>query len=135
MSGSGLVSSTTIACAYARSLFEDLYGDKTKEGYHIELQLSAMGTCQNNNPITISLNNISFNLSTWSNAMFRVLRRSERFRPSDIVYETTTGFSQQGCNLKYEVTGSAGYTWQFWDVTIHAFLVEDSPTYKWQRIS
>lgn len=134
-SGTGLVSETTLACAYSHMLFDNLYKyDTGRTGYHVELKLTAQVTSANNNQVTLYLNNIATGTEgTWSSTTFRKIMTSDYFKVSDIVLETTSGYSQQGCNLTYTVTGLAGYSWQFWDVTLHAFMVEDEPTYKWKR--
>lgn len=133
-SGSGNVSKTSVYGAYGYSLIDGVFANTTAPaGYHKEYRLSFQGTTGTGNTIVCYINNIvTSDVLTYSANTFRKIGMSNYFKESDIVLETTKGYSQQGTNLHYAVTGTSG-TWAFTDVTIHGFYVSNDTWYTWKR--
>ena len=134
LSGNSLVSKTNILGAYGANLYEGIFSHITiPTGYHKEYRLTFQLTTGGDTIITLFLNNISTDGSrTWSGNTYRVFASSDFFKESDIVLEKTHGYTALGTNLKYSVTGSAS-TWQFWNVTVHGYLVSNEIWYTWER--
>lgn len=134
LSGSALVSKTNILGAYGTTLYSNIFNHVTiPTGYHKEYRLTFQATCGGNTQIQLFLNNVSTDQGgTWSGNTFRVFSSSGFFKESDIVLETTYGYSNPGTNLKYAVTGSAS-SWQFWNVTVHGYLASNETWYTWKR--
>ena len=134
LSGSSLVSKTSLLGAYGTSLYSNIFNHiNIPIGYHKEYRLTFQATCGGNTKIQLFLNNISTDQGgTWSANTYRVFSSSDFFKESDIVLENTYGYSNPGTNLKYAVTGSAS-AWQFWNVTVHGYLVSNEIWYTWER--
>lgn len=134
LSGSALVSKTNILGAYGTTLYSNIFNHVTiPTGYHKEYRLTFQATCGGNTQIQLFLNNVSTDQGgTWSGNTFRVFSSSGFFKESDIVLETTYGYSNPGTNLKYAVTGNAS-SWQFWNVTVHGYLASNETWYTWKR--
>lgn len=128
LSGTGTVAKTAILGAYGTSLIDGITGGvPAPSGWHHEYRVTAQGTSGGDCPIYLYLNNFQLlNCSTWSSDHYRIIGYSPMFTLSDIGQETTMGYSRPGINLYYS-TQNNGYstTWQFWNVTIHAYLVRD----------
>lgn len=124
--GDSIIGKTNLIGAYDYTLIDGLFNNITiPSGWHKEYRLSFQGTTSNNTGITLFANNISTSsVCTWSATDFRTIGSTDFFKQSDITLETITGYSDQGINLKYQVTG-VNSTWQFWDVTVHCYFVRD----------
>lgn len=133
-SGNGNVSKTSVYGAYGYTLIDGVFANTTAPvGYHKEYRLSFQGTTGTGNTIVCYVNNIATSdVLTYSANTFRKVGASDYFKESDIVLETTKGYSQKGTNLHYAVTGTSG-PWAFTDVTIHGFYVSDNIWYTWKR--
>jgi hypothetical protein len=136
-SGSGNVTKTNICGAYRTDLFDPFYYQLVKAGYHIEFRFTAVATTNNNNPIHFYLNNVDLgNMNTWSGTAFRRLWTSSFIKLSDITQTPAAGYATAGYTFAYECITSVGWhTFQFWDLTAHAYLVSDTPIYRWKRIA
>lgn len=134
LSGSALVSKTNILGAYGTGLYSNIFNHVTiPTGYHKEYRLTFQATCGGNTQIQLFLNNVSTDQGgTWSGNTYRVFASSDFFKESDIVLETTYGYSNPGTNLKYAVTGAAS-SWQFWNATVHGYLASNETWYTWKR--
>lgn len=136
MSGSGNVGKTNITGAYnyetINGVFENI---SVPSGYHREYRITFQGRTGGDNKITIYLNNIATNSrGTWSAESFRVIGGSNYFKESDITLETTMGYSGKGCNLKYQVSGTAN-AWNIYSITVQGYLTSDNIIYEWKRTS
>lgn len=127
-SGSGTVAKTALLGSYDYGLFEGVgYNVPTPSGWHKEYKLTAQVTSGGDCSVHLWFNGVDLcSGSTWSSATYRIIMSSNLFRASDIPLETTLGYSRNGVNLYYSTVNN-GYntTWQFWNVTIHAYLVRD----------
>ena len=102
-------------------------------GCHREYRISFQGRTGGNNQITVYLNNIATSsIQTWSGESFRIIGATKFFKESDITLETTMGYSNSGCNLKYQVTGVANQ-WNIHSICVSAFIVTDTQIYTWRR--
>ncbi len=112
-----------VACAYDYRLIRNVFAgiaipDNYERAYKITFQYST----QNSNVINVKLNNItSNNCNTWSNDKFRDIGGTRLFKESELVLETTSGYSRDGLNLS--VSNSGSYTAKVWAITIHGYLV------------
>jgi hypothetical protein len=125
-SGYGPVDKTALLGAYGISLIEGIsYGVDIPAGWHIEYKITFQGTTGGDTQMHIWLNNKDLcSVGTWSSNTFRIIGCSDLMPASDFGKEATLGYSQAGINLYYSITGG-NTNWQFWNVTIHAFLVRD----------
>lgn len=134
----GSSSYTNVLGAYGHTLISGVFQNiESPANYHQEYRLTFQATCQNNNHVQVALNNIeSPTAGTWSSTTFRILCSTSYFKISDIIYETTMGYSQSGINLKYKVINpSSSYFYGIYNITIHGYLVSDNKIYKWKRVS
>lgn len=136
-SGTGNVAKTNLCGAYANQLLGPLSDRFVKAGYHIEFRFTAIATTINNNPIHFYLNNVDLGtMNTWSGDAFRRLWTSSFIKLSDIPQTPAAGYTTVGYTFAYEcITSVAWHTFQFWDLTAHAYLVSDAPIYTWKRIA
>lgn len=136
ISGNGNVAKTNLIGAYGYSLINGLFDYITiPSGCHKEYKISFQGRTGGNNQITMYLNNIATNsIQTWSGESFRIIGSSKFFKESDVSLETTMGYSNTGCNLKYQVTGVANQ-WNIHSVLVSGFIVTDYQIYTWRRVS
>ena len=85
--------------------------------------MTAQGTTNNENRVSVSINNISSSAgNTWSANTFRCVVASRIFKQSELTLEQTMGYSKKGLNLK--VTNSGNYDATVWSITIHGYLVK-----------
>lgn len=124
-SGSGARDKTALMGAYGTGLIDGVgYGTPVPSGWHIEYKITFQGTTSGDGSIHIWLNGVDVaSTSTWSAATYRIIGYSQLYKAADFGQEPTYGYSKSGINLYYSVTGNVN--WQFWNVTIHAFLVQD----------
>ena len=134
LSGTGNVGKTNILGAYDYSLISGLFSNITvPSGCHKEYKLTFQARSGGDNKVTMYINNIATNsIGTWSSDTFRYIGSSKFFKESEITLETTMGYSNPGCNLKYQVTGSSN-NWSFYNVTISGFITTDVQIYTWRR--
>lgn len=134
ISGSGNVGKTNLIGSYGYSLMNGLFDNITvPSGCHREYRISFQGRTGGNNQITVYLNNIATSsIQTWSGESFRIIGATKFFKESDITLETTMGYSNSGCNLKYQVTGVANQ-WNIHSICVSAFIVTDTQIYTWRR--
>ena len=122
---------------------EDLYTYETisglfdnitvPSGCHKEYRITFQARTGGNNQITIYLNNIATSSKgTWSGESFRIIGATKFFKESDITLETTMGYSAQGTNLKYQVSGTAN-NWNIRYIAVQGFITTDSQIYTWRR--
>lgn len=124
-SGSGLVGKTALIGSYGTSLIDGITS-AVPSGYHVEYRLSMQVTTSGNTTVNLFLNSKQLcSGQTWSGATYRIIRTSDFFTTSEIGQETTYGYSNPGINLYYSVTGDSNYSWQVWNITIHAYLVRN----------
>lgn len=136
LSGYGNVSKTNIIGAYNYETILGLFDNITvPSGFHREYRLTFQGRTGGDNRVKVFLNNIETSAKgTWSAETFRVIGGSAYFKESDLLFETTMGYSGAGLNLKYEVTGSDS-NWNIFFISIQGFLVTDDYFYVWKRVS
>jgi len=133
-SGSGNANKVGLIGSYDYGTIEGVFtGVPLPTGYHREYRITFQGYTGNDAQIKIHLNNIVTNgICTWSGNQFRIIGASAFFKQSDITLETTLGYSRNGTNLYYSVTGTST-NWQFWDVVVHGYLASDENEYVWKR--
>lgn len=133
-SGSGTVGKTSLYGAYSYQLIDGVFANTTcPNGYHREYRLTFQGTTGSDTYIYCYINNIQTSgVKTYSASTFRTIGASSYFKESDIVLETTKGYSQKGTNFYYAVTGSSS-SWEFKNATIHGYYVSDKTYYYWER--
>lgn len=132
----GSSSYTNVLGAYGSTLISGVFQNtEAPSGYHEEYRLTFQATCQQNNQVQVALNNIeSPAAGTWSATTFRIMASTPYFKMSDIILETTMGYSSSGINLKYKVNNpSSSYSYGIYNITIHGYFVSDEPVYKWKR--
>ena len=136
ISGNGNVGKTNLIGSYNYTLFSGLFDNVSiPSGCHKEYRMSFQGRTGGNNQITMFLNNIATSsVQTWSGETFRIIGSTKFFKESDITLETTMGYSNPGCNLKYQVTGVSN-AWNIHSVSVSGFIVTDSQIYTWRRTS
>lgn len=134
ISGSGNVSKANLIGAYSYETISGIFDNiSIPTGCHKEYRISFQARTGGNNNITIFLNNIATtSKGTWSSESFRVIGATKFFKESDITLETTMGYSGQGTNLKYQVTGTAN-NWNIRNISVQGFITTDSQIYTWRR--
>ena len=134
ISGSGNVGKTNLIGAYGYELINGLFSNiSVPSGCHKEYRITFQGRTGGDNRITIYLNNIATSSTgTWSSETFRIIGSSKFFKESDITQETTMGYSNPGCNLKYQVTGASNQ-WNIRNISVSGFIVTDAQIYTWRR--
>lgn len=133
-SGSATVAKTSLYGAYDYSLIDGVFANTTcPSGYHREYRLTFQGTTGSDTFIYCYINNIQTSgVRTYSGNTFRTIGATSYFKESDIVLETTKGYSTKGTNFHYAVTGTSA-TWEFKNATIHGYYVSDTVYYYWER--
>ena len=133
-SGSGNVSKTSVYGAYQYDLIRGVFDNTTcPTGYHREYKLTFQATTGSGNTVYCYINNVKTSgVLTYSGATFRKIGSTTYFKESDIVLETTKGYSSLGTNLHYSVEGTAA-SWEVKNVTITGFYVSDTTYYYWER--
>lgn len=134
ISGNGNVGKTNLIGAYGYTLINGLFSNiSVPSGCHKEYRITFQGRTGGNNQIYVYLNNIATNsIQTWSGETFRIIGSTNYFKESDVTLETTMGYSQTGCNLKYQVTGTANQ-WNIHSVVVSGYIVTDAQIYTWRR--
>ena len=114
---------SVVATAYNYRLIENIFaGVEIPDNYERAYKITFQGQTQNENTITVKLNNISTNaLNTWSNTAFRTIGGTRLFKESELTLEQCSGYSRNGLNLK--VNNSAAYTANVYNITVHGYLV------------
>lgn len=135
-SGNATVGKTSLYGAYSYQLIDGVFANTTcPSGYHREYRLTFQGTTGSNTFIYCYINNIQTSgVKTYSENTFRTIGATSYFKESDIVLETTKGYSLKGTNFHYAVTGSSS-PWEFKNATIHGYYVSDKTYYYWERIA
>lgn len=115
--------SSVVATAYDYRLIQNIFaGIAIPDNYERAYKITFQAQTQNENTVTVSLNNISSNaVNTWSNTTFRTIGGTRIFKESELTLETTSGYSRDGLNLS--VSNSGAYTANVWAITIHGYLV------------
>lgn len=133
-SGSATVGKTSLYGAYSYQLIDGVFANTTcPSGYHREYRLTFQGTTGSETYIYCYINNIQTSgVKTYSGNTFRTIGATSYFKESDIVLETTKGYSQKGTNFYYAVTGTSA-SWEFKNATIHGYYVSDITYYYWRR--
>lgn len=114
---------SVVATAYDYRLIQNVFaGIDIPDNYERAYKITFQGQTQNENTITVKLNNIESNaLNTWSNITFRTIGGTRLFKESELTLETASGYSRNGLNLY--VSNSAAYTAHVYAITIHGYLV------------
>lgn len=112
--------------SYGYDLIQGLFtGITIPSAYERAYRITAQMNTNNNNQASVWLNNIQSNLiNTWSNNTMRKIGSTRIFKESEIVLETTYGYSKDGTNLYCQNSGN--YTANFWNITVHAYLVKST---------
>lgn len=118
--------SFVVATSYEYRLIQTLFSSITvPDGYERAYRITAQVTTANSNLGSVKLNNIQSNaVNTWSNNIMRVLCSTPIFKESDIVLETSYGYTKQGVNLY--CINSGPYQVNFYNLTVHGYLVKTS---------
>lgn len=118
--------SFVVATSYDYRLIQTLFSSITvPDGYERAYRITAQVTTANSNLGSVKLNNIQSNaVNTWSNNIMRVLCSTPIFKESDIVLETSYGYTKQGVNLY--CINSGPYQVNFYNLTVHGYLVKTS---------
>ncbi len=118
---------TTVLGAYNYNLIEGLFtGINIPTNYEKAYRITAQISTQNENNVSVSLNNFTTNeLRTWSADTMRAIVSSVIFKQSDITLQPTYGYtSKNGINLS--INNSAGYEARVRNITLHGYLVKKS---------
>lgn len=134
ISGSGNVEKTNLIGAYSYETISGVFDNiSVPTGCHKEYRITFQARTGGNNQITIFLNNIvTSSKGTWSCETFRTIGATNFFKESDIILETTMGYSTQGTNLKYQVLGTAN-NWNIRYISVQGFITTDAQIYTWRR--
>ena len=110
--------------SYDYNLIDGLFtGITIPTAYERAYRVTAQMQTQNNNQASIYLNNFQSNLiNTWSNNTMRKIGSTRIFKESEIILETTYGYSRDGTNLY--CSNSGNYIANFWNITVHCYLVK-----------
>lgn len=110
--------------SYSYDLIQGLFtGITIPSAYERAYRITAQMNTNNNNQASVWLNNIQSSLvNTWSNNTMRKIGSTRIFKESEIILETTYGYSRDGTNLYCQNSGN--YTANFWNITVHAYLVK-----------
>ena len=127
---------TTVLGAYNYNLIEGLFTgidipSKYEKAYRVTAQIST----QNNNNVSVSLNNFTSNeLITWSADTMRAIVSTVIFKESDIVLQPTYGYTaKNGINLS--INNGASYEARVRNITIHGYLVKKSTSLDYSPLS
>ena len=133
-SGSGNIGKTNLIGAYSYDTISGIFDNiSVPSGCHKEYRITFKARTGGNNQITIYLNNIATSSKgTWSGESFRIIGATKFFKESDITLETTMGYSAQGTNLKYQVSGTAN-NWNIRYIAVQGFITTDAQIYTWRR--
>lgn len=127
---------TTVLGAYNYNLIEGLFTgidipSKYEKAYRVTAQIST----QNNNNVSVSLNNFTSNeLITWSADTMRAIVSTVIFKQSDIVLQPTYGYTNKnGINLS--INNGASYEARVRNITVHGYLVKKSTSLDYSPLS
>lgn len=102
-------------------------------GYHAEYQMTAELSTSGGTSVALFLNNIYTNyVQTWSSATFRMTATTPFFKSTDITLETTLGYANPGINFGW-VANNASANIRVYLPTLSAYIVRDTPIYRWRR--
>lgn len=127
---------TTVLGAYDYNLIEGLFtGIDIPNNYEKAYRITAQISTQNENNVSVSLNNFTTNeLRTWSADTMRAIVSSVIFKESDITLQPTYGYtSRNGINLS--INNSAGYEARVRNITLHGYLVKKSTSLDYSPLS
>lgn len=127
---------TTVLGAYNYNLIEGLFtGIDIPTNYEKAYRITAQVSTQNENNISVSLNNFTTNeLRTWSADTMRAIVSSVIFKQSDITLQPTYGYtSKNGINLS--INNSAGYEARVRNITLHGYLVKKSTSLNYSPLN
>lgn len=112
--------------SYNYDLIQGLFnGINIPSAYVRAYRITAQMNTSNNNQASVWLNNIQSSLvNTWSNNTMRKIGSTRIFKESEIILETTYGYSRDGTNLYCQNSGN--YQANFWNITVHAYLVKST---------
>ena len=116
----------TVLGSYNYDLIQGLFnGINIPSAYVRAYRITAQMNTSNNNQASVWLNNIQSSLvNTWSNNTMRKIGSTRIFKESEIILETTYGYSRDGTNLYCQNSGN--YQANFWNITVHAYLVKST---------
>ena len=112
--------------SYNYDLIQGLFNGVTIPSSYVRAyRITAQMNTSNNNKASVWLNNIQSSLvNTWSNNTMRKIGSTRIFKESEIILETTYGYSRDGTNLYCQNSGN--YQANFWNITVHAYLVKST---------
>lgn len=116
---------TAVLGSYSYDLIQGVFtGITIPTAYERAYRITAQIHTQNSNQACVSLNNFKSNLiNTWSGITMRKVTSTRIFKESEIELEATFNYThKQGCNLYCH--NSEAYQADFWDVTVHGYLVK-----------
>lgn len=120
-------SKVAVLGSYSYDLIQGLFtGVNTPSAYVRAYRITAQVNTANNNSASIWINNIQSNaVNTWSGNTMRKLISTRIFKESEITLEPTMNYtSQNGTNLYFQNSGN--YQANFWNITVHAYLVKNT---------
>jgi hypothetical protein len=127
---------TTVLGAYNYNLIEGLFtGIDIPNNYEKAYRITAQISTQNENNVSVSLNNFTTNeLRTWSADTMRAIVSSVIFKQTDITLQPTYGYTNKnGINLS--INNSAGYEARVRNITLHGYLVKKSTSLDYSPLS
>ena len=127
---------TFLLGSYNYEMLEGLFtGIDIPNNYERAYRITAQVSTQNDNYVSVSLNNFTSNeLRTWSADTMRSIISTVIFKESDIALEPTYGYtSRNGTNLS--IINGAGYEARVRNITLHGYLVKKSTSLNYAPLS
>ena len=128
--------STTLLGSYNYQMLDGLFtGIDIPNNYERAYRITAQVSTQNDNYVSVSLNNFTSNeLRTWSADTMRSIISTVIFKESDIALEPTYGYtSRNGTNLS--VNNTSSYEARVRNITLHGYLVKKSTSLNYAPLS
>lgn len=128
--------SATLLGSYNYQMLEGLFvGIKIPDNYERAYRVTAQVSTQNDNYVSVSLNNFtSSELRTWSADTMRSIVSTVIFKESDIVLEPTYGYTgRNGTNLS--INNTTNYEARVRNITLHGYLVKKSTSLDYAPLS
>ena len=127
---------TFLLGSYNYEMLEGLFtGIDIPNNYERAYRITAQVSTQNDNYVSVSLNNFTSNeLRTWSADTMRSIISTVIFKESDIALEPTYGYtSRNGTNLS--VNNTSSYEARVRNITLHGYLVKKSTSLNYAPLS
>ena len=125
--------SEAVLGGYNYDLIDGIFtGITIPNGYTKAYRITAEVTTSGGNLARVKLNNIYSNqVNTYSRDTYRKIISTYLFRESDIILETTLGYSRNGCNL-YCINSEGGSASpiktgvvKFYNIAVHGYIVKE----------